>query len=234
MNRIDYDPGFIRDHATMLYEEAGMITRNWMLMGTLSGYVIGTFAAGPTSLMTLAVATVLTGLGFVMGHDRARQMRLEAQLALLQLRVEAHAQAQLSEMRQTFRQIADAVAPGATFPAPSSDEAEDEAVDEAPAPTEAPVSATPPVEALPAIRPAAQHGSNAPRPIDEDEEASMQALAAQEFQADDPSMFLASGAYEVPSEVRPAASGSPEHSGVSAEASRTFVDDDEEDPVATL
>lgn len=141
MSGIDFDPGVVHEHATHLYDDAQRIVANWTLMGTLMGLVIGMAASGPLSLTTLVVAVFTTGMGYVVGTDRARQMRFEAQLALLQVKIEQNTRSQLVESRLGSRKLIDAVDALMDAPSPKAPPAADPT--DAPAPRKLPPGPAP-------------------------------------------------------------------------------------------
>ena len=91
---VQYDPAIIQELAEGLYARAASIERICMLIGG----VVGTFSGGSAGLVTgaagLAVVMTIAGLlvgvflGLAVGRSRAFQLRVQAQTALCQKKIE--------------------------------------------------------------------------------------------------------------------------------------------------
>jgi outer membrane lipoprotein SlyB len=90
MARTTYDPAVIQKFADKLYSQANSI----IFVGTLLGLAIGAcggIAIGDHSTRTtfsVAGAVVLGLLGFVIGSERSFLLKLQAQSALCQMKIE--------------------------------------------------------------------------------------------------------------------------------------------------
>lgn len=92
---IEYDPKVIQSYAERLIKESKSVVSMSFFIGLLSGMI--TFG-GVTALFNigydfpLIAVGVLTGavLGYGAGQNRAAEMRLAAQQALCQLKIEEH------------------------------------------------------------------------------------------------------------------------------------------------
>ncbi|MCA9573373.1 MAG: hypothetical protein KC656_36305, partial [Myxococcales bacterium] len=89
--------------------DADHIVRNFTLLGTCTGFSLGV-ALSPNMVWPVVVVSVFaTGFGYIVGVDRARTMRMDAQMALLHSAVERNTRAWLAESRLTLRGLGDAV-----------------------------------------------------------------------------------------------------------------------------
>ena len=102
MQTTNYDPAIIQKFADNLYNEARQITIGGTLVGVITGAVVG-FAIGnsigpgdPAMLPTYqgsgaaAFGVILGLIGFALGRAYGFRLRLQAQLALCQMRIEAN------------------------------------------------------------------------------------------------------------------------------------------------
>lgn len=86
MKHVEYDPRVIRDFADALYRQAQSIVVGYTLLG---GLIAGAVAWLRFEQAGGWVGFLLgAGLGWVFGQPRAQQLRLQAQTALLQVRIE--------------------------------------------------------------------------------------------------------------------------------------------------
>jgi predicted membrane metal-binding protein len=78
-----YDPAIIQKFADKLYSQANTIVFVWTFLGAVVG------GAGGYQLGYAAVGAVIIGaLGFAIGMSRAYLLRLQAQVALCQKKIE--------------------------------------------------------------------------------------------------------------------------------------------------
>ena len=90
---VRYDPEIIQKFAEKLYAQANRIIFVYTALGALAGAVAGlaisqNFDQQTQLVAVLAVAGLLGLIGFVIGSERAFRLKLEAQLALCQMRIE--------------------------------------------------------------------------------------------------------------------------------------------------
>ena len=97
---VDYDGTVIYAFAARLYARANTVTATYALLGAGFGLSLGFIVAsllheGAVGRMPYeALCTVLCGgLGLSIGRDRAFALRLQAQTALCQLRIEENTRA---------------------------------------------------------------------------------------------------------------------------------------------
>jgi uncharacterized membrane protein YfcA len=82
----EYDAKVIYDFAGRLYSKAGTIMAIYAMAGALLGFFLGYAARGGGSAVLGAV--VLGGIGFYLGNEKAFQLKLQAQTALCQVKIE--------------------------------------------------------------------------------------------------------------------------------------------------
>jgi len=164
----EYDAGIIERFAANLYGKAQAVMLGSVVIGAVFGLAVGAVpltslgAAWPIPQMfgfaTLLVGGIVGGvIGYVIGDARAFGYKLEAQVALAQLRMEATSM----ETARIIRALATAAAtrrpaaPAARVPAPAPAPAPASAPAPAPAPASAPAQAPPPqLRPTPAAAPA--------------------------------------------------------------------------------
>jgi len=97
MANISYDPSVIHQFAESLYREAGAIVFKWTITGILLGALpaialamaTNSHAPDPGSVMVGIIGCFIGGLaGYSHGQKRAFKLKLEAQLALCQVKIE--------------------------------------------------------------------------------------------------------------------------------------------------
>jgi len=93
---VQYEPKVIEEFAASLYAQADSIVVGYSLLGVLvggaGGYVVGMLPG--ISPITAIIGFLLGGLvGFVTGTAKAFNLRLQAQQALCQVRIEANTRA---------------------------------------------------------------------------------------------------------------------------------------------
>ncbi len=96
---IAYDPAIIQESADRLYSSAQSVMVTYSALGVLAGAAIG-YVASPQDLkmaVTAGVALVLGLLGFVLGRESAFRLKLSAQTALCQMRIEANTRSEKRE-----------------------------------------------------------------------------------------------------------------------------------------
>ena len=90
METTKYDPAVIQKFADKLYAQARSIVITCTVIGIIAGGVAGRFLFGYSERTTyMIVGAVIVGLlGFAVGQARAFALRLQAQTALCQVRIE--------------------------------------------------------------------------------------------------------------------------------------------------
>ena len=91
--QVVYDPRLIETFAGKLYEQAASIVSTWTLLGALFGGVFGLLAGarfGSELLGAGLAAIVAGGIGYTLAQPRAFLLKLQAQQALCQVRIEAN------------------------------------------------------------------------------------------------------------------------------------------------
>ena len=87
-SRISYDPKIIGIYANALYRRADWIVFVWSIIGAVFGAAICGFYGGQTGLL---LGIVVGGImGYSEGQSRSFFLRLQAQLALCQVQIEAN------------------------------------------------------------------------------------------------------------------------------------------------
>jgi hypothetical protein len=84
---IQYDPNVIYQFAARLYSSAQQIIITYTAIGAILGGVVG-FALLRGGIMALVGAVILGGIGYALGTQRAFQLKLQAQIALCQAKIE--------------------------------------------------------------------------------------------------------------------------------------------------
>jgi hypothetical protein len=87
---IEYDPKIIQQLADRLYRQATNAIISGALIGALLGAGIGVGLSGENlnAVAILAGAAILGLLGLVTGREYAFRLRVQAQIALCQLKIE--------------------------------------------------------------------------------------------------------------------------------------------------
>lgn len=81
-----YDPKVLYEYADRLYARAAGIALTYALLGLLLAGLVGGVAFGATGLLVGAVIGAVVGWQF--GKQQAFHLRLQAQLALVQAKIE--------------------------------------------------------------------------------------------------------------------------------------------------
>ena len=90
---MNYDAQVIVTFAERLYKQAASIAATYALLGALVGAVIGAAvgsAWGSWSVVMLVGAVVVGALAFAVGQQKAFALKLQAQVALCQVQIEAN------------------------------------------------------------------------------------------------------------------------------------------------
>lgn len=91
MSYVQYDSSLIQEFAEKMYSQAQTVIVVYTLLGTAAGGG-GGYALGHNSPMQhpiIAVGIVVLGaLGYLVAQPRAFQLRLQAQMALCQMKIE--------------------------------------------------------------------------------------------------------------------------------------------------
>jgi hypothetical protein len=94
-----YESKIIYEFAERLYSRANSIVVVYVLVGLLaggvSGYAIG-FASGNSAIAGSVLAVLLGGLGYMMGTERAFQLKLQAQTALCHVQIEENTRSRVA------------------------------------------------------------------------------------------------------------------------------------------
>ena len=87
---IKYKPAIIQQFAEKLYEQAGIVLVIYTLIGVVSGAATGSlFSLYRTKTLYVLIGAAVGGLlGYVLGQYRAFMLRLQAQQALCQMKIE--------------------------------------------------------------------------------------------------------------------------------------------------
>lgn len=91
METTRYDPVIIQKFADMLYAQARSIVATCTLIGLVAGGAVGYMLSNNPSIKTTyaVIGAVILGLiGFAIGQSRAFSLRLKAQTALCQMKIE--------------------------------------------------------------------------------------------------------------------------------------------------
>lgn len=86
---VDYQPSVIQEHARRLYNRATAIVLTYAVFGFMVGAGVG-FTLVDEDRVALGIALVSLFLGIAVGVTKSFELRLEAQLALCQMRIEQH------------------------------------------------------------------------------------------------------------------------------------------------
>jgi hypothetical protein len=93
---VTYDAAIIQDFAERLYRQAASIILSSTLLGIFGGAIIGGVAAAlmdaRQAIVGAAIVSAFVGgfWGFARGRERAFKLKLEAQVALCQARIETN------------------------------------------------------------------------------------------------------------------------------------------------
>ncbi len=85
---VSYDAQVIYQFADRLYRQANQAIASSTIIGVLIGLAIGYYLQKSLSLYALVGAVVLGLIGFVLGTQRAFALKLQAQTALCQVKME--------------------------------------------------------------------------------------------------------------------------------------------------
>lgn len=85
-----YDPDIIYKYADRLYKQANFIIAAYTIVGALVGVIGGYYVGITLTIQALPIlGAILAGLiGFAIGNGRAFMLKLQAQTALCQVKVE--------------------------------------------------------------------------------------------------------------------------------------------------
>lgn len=141
-----FDPEAIHAYASAMIADASHVTRNYTVMGALLGFLIAVTMVPPLSFAAVAATVFVMAMGYVVGSDRAQTMRKDAQLALLQVRIEENTRAWISQSRVALRNLAQAAeqAVSAALAAEAERSGMHQAHTEEDGASEAPVAVVPP------------------------------------------------------------------------------------------
>ena len=88
-----YDPKFIEQYAENLYKQAKTVTGAHFFIGILLGFLIfGSISnrlTGSLDFLIISIGVLIGGVfGFGSGQNKASSLKLEAQMALCQIKIE--------------------------------------------------------------------------------------------------------------------------------------------------
>ena len=84
-----YDSNVIVEFASKLYSKASSVVITYTIFGVVLG-AIGGFSALQNSTSAIVGAIVIGLVGLKMGIDKAFQLKLQAQMALCQVKIESN------------------------------------------------------------------------------------------------------------------------------------------------
>ena len=90
---VNYDAQVIVTFAQRLYKQAASIAATYALLGALVGAAIGAAvgnALGSWFVVMVVGIVVVAGLAFAIGQQKAFSLKLQAQVALCQVQIEAN------------------------------------------------------------------------------------------------------------------------------------------------
>lgn len=101
VGEVDYDPTMIQQFADKMYFQARVVICLYALVGAAAGCVgLAAAASEPKRIPFAAAGAVIGGiLGYFAAQPRAFQLRLLAQTALCQMKIEANTRARLETAR---------------------------------------------------------------------------------------------------------------------------------------
>lgn len=88
---VQYDRDLIQKFAEKLYKKANGVIASYTIVGLLLGAVGGYFlgdSMGGGMTTTVIVAVVVALIGFAIGQEKAFMLKLQAQTALCQMKIE--------------------------------------------------------------------------------------------------------------------------------------------------
>lgn len=88
MADVSYDKAVIQQAANKLYAQARTVTVLYTIAGVVVGAVAGSFAVQVSEAMPLVGALVLALVAFQRAREKTFTLRLQAQAALCQVRIE--------------------------------------------------------------------------------------------------------------------------------------------------
>lgn len=106
MSMVQYDPQIIQQFAERLYKRARGIVGTFVVLGAIIGAIIGKIVSGVLGgvdgdwIIMLLAAVFLGVIGYSLGMQAAFRIKLEAQTALCQVRIEENTKKSLSEHTQ--------------------------------------------------------------------------------------------------------------------------------------
>ena len=125
-----FDPGIIEKYADHLYRRAASIVMGATVVGAIFGAIVGgvpltSYAHWPiphsAGYATAMIGALIGGfIGHVVGESRAFGLRIQAQMALHQLRVEQNTSAVVAAVVPQAQQPLSAPAPAAAPAAPAA------------------------------------------------------------------------------------------------------------------
>jgi hypothetical protein len=96
----EYDPQAIQKCADGLYTRARSAVASYTALGTLLGALASIFLRAGAEWL-IAAAILGAAVGYVLGSEKAFQLRLQAQMSLCQVRIEANTRKAQSQLPST-------------------------------------------------------------------------------------------------------------------------------------
>jgi hypothetical protein len=95
---VSYDGKVIVAFAEQLYKQAASVVATYTVVGILAGLGLGYFLSGALGihpiLEPVLAAAIVGAVAYVVGQQRAFALRLQAQVALCQIQIEANTRVQ--------------------------------------------------------------------------------------------------------------------------------------------
>lgn len=84
----DYDPKIIFDFADRLYQKANRIIALYALIGAALGFLGGHLISDKGNIPSFISLVIFGAIGYSLGKEKAFQLKLQAQTALCNARIE--------------------------------------------------------------------------------------------------------------------------------------------------
>ena len=90
---VSYDPKLVYEFADRFYRRAGHVVVSSVVVGLLAGILVGRLLTEAFGGYTWAIAAVAGLIGYAAGSQRAFALKLQAQQALCQVKIEENTRA---------------------------------------------------------------------------------------------------------------------------------------------
>ena len=88
---VTYDSAIIMSFADALYKEAAVIVTKYTIGGIVVGAGLGYMGGGSNNFVIVGIGAAIVGaIGWSIGRSKAFSLKLQAQTALCQVRIEAN------------------------------------------------------------------------------------------------------------------------------------------------